>query len=201
MPDPVSEHPQAPPQGVTLTPEQFATFQRGQLLLQKLSQGTTKRQFERLVKEIVPEVETTEDIAAEAAQPYIEKLEAATSRFENYVNSREEAEKARVDAQAAADLSSTFANMRREGLTEEGENEVRRYMVERNIPDPWAALALWEKNNPPPPQQVAAWEPDSWNYTTRAVGRDVDELFKDSDRWADQEASNVLAELRRAQPV
>lgn len=195
----MSDATQTPPQGVTLTPEQFATFQRGQLLLQKLSQGTTKRQFERLVKEIVPEVETTEDIAAEAAQPYIEKLEAATERFNKYVEEQEEHRKTSEDASAAANLSSTFAKMRAEGLTEEGENEVRKYMVDRNIADPWAALALWEKNNPPPKQEVAAWEPDSWNYSTRAVGRDVDLLFQDSDRWADQEASNVLAELRRSQ--
>ena len=59
MPDPN-------PQGVYLTPEQFQTLQRGQLLLQKLSQTpSTKRSFERLVKEIVPEVQTTADIVQE----------------------------------------------------------------------------------------------------------------------------------------
>ena len=193
MPDPN-------PQGVYLTPEQFQTLQRGQLLLQKLSQTpSTKRSFERLVKEIVPEVQTTADIVQEEAAPYIEQITAVGKKLDDFLAAQEAREAASADAAANASLSEAFVKLRAEGLTEAGEAEVKKAMVERNIADPYAAFALWERNNPKPPEGLAAWEPDSWNFAKNAVGRNVDELFKNPDLWADEEVGHVLADLRRPQ--
>ena len=195
MPDPN-------PQGVYLTPEQFQTLQRGQLLLQKLSQTpSTKRSFERLVKEIVPEVQTTADIVQEEAAPYIEQITAVGKKLDDFLAAQEAREAASADAAANASLSEAFVKLRAEGLTEAGEAEVKKAMVERNIADPYAAFALWERNNPKPPEGLAAWEPDSWNFAKNAVGRNVDELFKNPDLWADEEAGRVLADLRRPQQI
>lgn len=195
MPDPN-------PQGVYLTPEQFQTLQRGQLLLQKLSQTpSTKRSFERLVKEIVPEVQTTADIVQEEAAPYIEQITAVGKKLDDFLAAQEAREAASADAAANASLSEAFVKLRAEGLTEAGEAEVKKAMVERNIADPYAAFALWERNNPKPPEGLAAWEPDSWNFAKNAVGRNVDELFKNPDLWADEEVGRVLADLRRPQQI
>lgn len=199
MPDPVLEANQ--PQQVVLTPEQFQTLQRGQLLLQKLANGTTKRKFENLVKEIVPEVETTDDQIAEYAQPYVEKLEATNQRMEEFLAAQAKERDDSTAAQAAAKLSSDFATMRNEGLTEAGEAKVRELMIERNIADPWAAFALWERNNPKPPEGVASYEPDMWDLEANAVGRDNEGLFSNPDRWMGQEIANTLAEMRRPQQV
>jgi hypothetical protein len=187
----------AQPETFTLTRDQLTTLQRGQLLLQKLSQGTTRRKFENLVKEVVPEVETTDDQIAEFASPYVDELKAASDRFNKFVDDQEKDKNAGIEAAAAAKLSSDFASMRNEGLTEEGEARIRELMIERNIADPWAAFALWEKNNPKPPEGVASWEPDSWNLDANAVGRDNDGLFANPDKWMEQEVHNVLAEMRR----
>ena len=195
MPDPN-------PQGVYLTPEQFQTLQRGQLLLQKLSQTpSTKRSFERLVKEIVPEVQTTADIVQEEAAPYIEQITAVGKKLDDFLAAQEAREAASADAAANASLSEAFVKLRAEGLTEAGEAEVKKAMVERNIADPYAAFALWERNNPKPPEGLAAWEPDSWNFAKNAVGRNVDELFKNPDLWSDEEVGRVLADLRRPQQI
>ena len=195
MPDPN-------PQGVYLTPEQFQTLQRGQLLLQKLSQTpSTKRSFERLVKEIVPEVQTTADIVQEEAAPYIEQITAVGKKLDDFLAAQEAREAASADAAANASLSEAFVKLRAEGLTEAGEAEVKKAMVERNIADPYAAFALWERNNPKPPEGLAAWEPDSWNFAKNAVGRNIDELFKNPDLWADEEVGHVLADLRRPQQI
>lgn len=195
MADPVPE------QQVVLTPAQFQTLQRGQLLLQKLANGPTKRRFENIVKEIVPEVETTDDQIAEYAEPYINKLEENNKRLEDFLAAQEKEKEDGIAAQAAAKLSSEFAAMRAEGLTEDGEAKVRELMVQRNIPDPWAALALWERNNPKPPEGVASYEPDMWDFEANAVGRDNEGLFNNPDRWMGQEIANVLAEMRRPQQV
>lgn len=196
MADPVPEQ-----QQVVLTPEQYQTLQRGQLLLQKLSAGTTKRKFENLVKEIVPEVETTDDQIAEYAQPYIDKLEATNQKLEEFLTAQAKEREDSSSSQAAAKLSSDFASMRAEGLTEAGEAKVRELMIERNIADPWAAFALWERNNPKPPEGVASYEPDMWDLEERAVGRDNEGLFNNPDRWMGQEIANVLAEMRRPAQV
>lgn len=200
MADPVPEVNQ-PSNQVVLSPEQFQTFQRGQLLLQKLANGTTKRKFENLVKEIVPEVETTDDQIAEYAQPYVDKLEESRERLDAFIAAQTKEKEDGIAANAAAKLSSDFAAMRAEGLTEAGEAKVRELMIERNIADPWAAMALWERNNPKPPEGVASYEPDMWDLEANAVGRDNDGLFSNPDRWMGQEIANTLAEMRRPTQV
>ena len=137
----------------------------------------------------------------EEAAPYIEQITAVGKKLDDFLAAQEAREAASADAAANASLSEAFVKLRAEGLTEAGEAEVKKAMVERNIADPYAAFALWERNNPKPPEGLAAWEPDSWNFAKNAVGRNVDELFKNPDLWADEEVGHVLADLRRPQQI
>lgn len=182
---------------ITIRQEDFDGLQRAAALLQKMSNGPSKRTFEKLVKEIVPEVSTTQDIVDEAAAPYIEELRATKARMDEYIAAQEERETRAAANHADAELASTFGTMKANGLTDKGEEAVRQLMVDRNIADPHAALALFEKQNPPTSQATSSWEPDSWNLAERAVDRDIEGLFRSPDSWADAEVSNVLADLRR----
>jgi len=185
------------PDQVLLDRGQLDTFQRAVLLLDKLSKGETKRDFERLVKKIVPEVETTEEIAAEYARPALDKVDALSTRLEEFLTSQEADKKTREESEALLRLTESFGRLRSQGLTEKGEEEVRRLMMDRNIPDPEAAFALFEKMNPKPPEGPASWEPQGWNLDTNAVERDVKGLFADPERWGDAEVANVINEIRR----
>lgn len=183
---------------VEITQDQLDQLNRSAALLQKLSATpATKRSFEKLVKVIVPEVETTDDIVAEAAQPYIDQLTATRAKLDDFMAAETKRREDEATNRADGELAQTFSKMRADGLTDKGEEAVRQLMVDRNIADPFAALALFEKNTPKPPQGVSAWEPDSWNLNERAVDRDIEGLFRNPDAWADTEVANVLADLRR----
>jgi len=183
---------------VVITDAQLEQLNRSAALLQQLAQSPkTKREFERIVKVHAPEVETTDDIVQAAAAPYIEKLEATQARLDEYIAAQTERAEREAANRADSELATRFSTMRANGLTDKGEDAVRQLMVDRNIADPDAALALFEKQNPPAPQGVSSWEPDSWNLSTRAVDRDIEGLFANPDAWGDQEVANTLADLRR----
>jgi hypothetical protein len=76
-------------------------------------------------------------------------------------------------------------------------DKIKALMVDRNIADPEAAAALFERMNPAPVESRSTWEPDTWNIKDDAVENDVKGLFADPDRWADREVGKVLADVRR----
>lgn len=186
------------PNQVLLDRSQLDTFQRAVLLLDKLSKGPTRREFEKLVKTIVPEVETTDDLAQEYARPAMEKVDALAGKLDEFLASESKRREEQEQGAATLKLTEAFNRLRSQGLTEKGEEAVRQLMVERSIPDPEAAFALFERQNPKPPEAPAAWEPQGWNLDTNAVERDVQGLFKDPERWGDIEVANVINEIRRA---
>lgn len=174
------------------------TLQRGWALLQSLSSGqATKRGFERLVKQIHPEVQTTDDVAQEVAAPYVEQIQGLQGKLDAFLTAQQARDAKAVESQQAADLNAAFGRLRAQGLQDEGVEHVQKLMIDRNIADPEAAFALFERQNPKPAQTAAAWEPDSWNIESTAVERDVKGLFENPDRWADVEVHNVLREMRQ----
>lgn len=192
---------------VEITADQLGVFQKGMALLQKLStDSTTKRDFERVVKKIAPEVETTDDIVAEAARPYVEKIDKLSEQLSTFMTADAERHQRATEATQTTELESRFARLRdKEGLTPEGEAKVRELMIGRNIPDPEAAFALFERNTPKPAQEVAAWEPPSWNLddttSQEAQAIDVKGLFADPERWGDRMAGKVLGEMRAREQI
>lgn len=181
-----------------ISDETLAQLQKGMALLQKLSTDpTTRRDFERVVKKAHPEVETSDDVAAEVAKPYVEKIEAMGNQLSEFLTSQQKRDQEAADARQLSEMDTAFGRLRSQGLQDEGVEHVKKLMIERNIADPEAAFALFERQNPKPATSAASWEPDSWGITENPVERDVKGLFESPDRWADVEVHNVLAEMRK----
>lgn len=181
-----------------ITDEQLAVFTKGMQLLTELStKPETRRDFERAVKKLRPDIETTEDLAESYAAPVREELKIATGKIDAFLAAQEEAAKNRETADADRARDDAFGRLKAGGYTEEGISTIQKLMVDRRIADPEAAAALFDKLNPPQEQHTGgSWEPNSYGIKDNAVERDVKGLFSDSDRWADTEVYNVLKEMR-----
>jgi hypothetical protein len=185
---------------VELTDQQYEAFQKAMGFLTEVSTNpATRRDFERVAKKIRPEIETTDDIAAEAAKPYIDKLDATNEKIDAFLTAQQEREERA--AQEASDRlrDDAFGRLKAEGYTEDGLEKIKGIMVSRSIADPEAAAALFDRMNPKPMEAVGgSWEPDHWDIQANAVDRDVEGLFANPDKWADREVYNVLNEMRGA---
>lgn len=185
---------------VELDDQQYATLQKLAAFTQELATSPkTRRQFERIAKELRPELETTDDIAAEAAKPYVEQLEKTNARLDEFLTAQQEREARAAESQADRERDEAFARLRQAGFTEDlGIPAIKQLMIDRKIADPEAAAALYEKMNPPVETGPSAWEPDTFDIRNNAVGNDVEGLFQNEDAWADKEAARTLNEFRQA---
>lgn len=185
--------------GVTLTEEQYATMKRAVDFLQEAAtKPETRRQFEKMAKVIRPEIETTEEIAAAAAAPYVEELKGVKGQLEDFLKAQTERETAAREEAANRQLDDAFGRLKADGYTEEGLEKIKGLMVTRSIADPEAAAALFDRMNPKPSDIPGAWEPDHWDIRANAVENDVEGLFKDPDKWADRQVYSILNEMRGA---
>jgi hypothetical protein len=176
----------------------FEQMQRGMALLQTLaSDPKSKRDFERVVKKIRPDVQTTDDVAEEIAAPYVAQIGELSGQMKAFLTAQEERDAKATENQQIAAMNEAFGRLRSQGLQEEGEEAVKKLMVDRNIADPEAAFALFERQNPKPAPGAASWEPDSWNFRERAVDTDIDGLYSDPDLWGDKMVGKVLSEMRQ----
>ena len=187
----------------TIPDEQLeALVKAGQLLQTLQSNPHALAHLEAAVKVVNPNVETSAEVAARQARPLIEplqeKLDHVTQRLEERIKADEERESARQAALAEASLSDSFKRLQeRDGYTPDGIEKIKELMVNRNIADPDAAAALFDRMNPPAKQEQAAWEPQRWNLQDNAVEGDVNNLFADPDKWADNAVGQVLLDERR----
>lgn len=183
---------------VELSDEQYATLSRAAQFLQEAATApSTRREFERMAKKIRPEIETTDDVAAEVAKPYIEQLTATNAKLDDFLKAQQEREENAATAAADRARDEAFARLRSEGYTEEGVGEIQKIMVARHIADPEAAAALYDRMNPAPAEPgTGSWEPQSWDYQQPIEGLDVEGLFKNEDLWADRQIHKILQEER-----
>lgn len=170
-------------------------------LLHQLNAKPEARQYlEKSIKIVNPEVETGDDVAARIAAPYVAQIEALKTDFTKFADETKAEKAAAAERQAQADTDSAFSRLRTAGYTEDGVEKIKGLMVDRKIADPEAAAALFDKLNPPAQIDQPGWAPSSWGVESTAdKGIDVAALFKDEDRWADQEAGRVLASIRNGQ--
>lgn len=175
------------------------TLQLGMKLLSQLSGNPKSRaKLEEAVKEADPTYKTGEERARELLAPEFNAYEARLTAIEADKKTEAEAQKTRDDADAKTRMELAFSLLRKdEGLTDEGEDAVKRLMVERSIADPAAAFALFQKQNPVVEVASASYEPSRWSFDKDTVGIDVDGLWRDPDGWADQEAGRVLTDIRK----
>jgi hypothetical protein len=184
---------------VTITAEQLDAYNKAMAFLNEAATSPkTRRQFETLAKALRPELETTADIADQVAKPYVEQLETYGKKIDDFLTAQ--AERDRVAEETAADRArdDSFARLRAAGYTDDGIDKITRLMVERRIPNPEDAAAVFERLHPPPPAEVGGtWEPAGWDIKSNAVEEaSIKELFEDPDRWADRRVYSVLNEVR-----
>lgn len=181
---------------------EYDVLTRGMQLLNKLqSDPGALKHLERAVKTVMPEVKTSEDQVLEIAKPYVEKIDALEKKYDERFAKEDEDRKKYAEAQADRALTTALGDIRkRYALTDEGMGKITKIMQERNIPDPYAAAALFNEYNPKPTQETSSWEPSRWNFQEESVV-DTKALFKDEDMWADRETGKILTEMRQQNAV
>lgn len=180
-----------------ITDQELLAAQRALELIKNLAQNPEARgPFERALKVLDPRVETSEEAAARAAAPFVQRIET----LEKTLNERAEADakerEERSTMEAMNRLNDGFAKLRSAGLTDEGEEAVKKLMKERTIPDPEAAFALYQRQNPPARAEESAWTPPQWNYEEDLMP-DAKDWFQNPDKAESQAIGQVLLEMRR----
>jgi hypothetical protein len=183
---------------VVIDEAQLNAMQAASKLLEQInSDPKTRPLLTKAIKAHYPNTRTDEDVAEEVARPYIEKVEATASKLEEMFSKMAEREARDSESRALSQLDSSFSRLKSTyGYNDEGIDKIKALMVDRSIPDPEAAAALFERQNPKPTETRSSWEPDSWNLREDAVAVDVQGLFADPDRWADKEVGKILFDIR-----
>jgi hypothetical protein len=172
---------------VEVDEDQLKALRAGYGLLDGLLKNPkTRVEQEKLLKTIKPDVQTQGDIL----EPVMNQMKDLEKKFGDYVDG--------VNNRAADDaLNAAFSRLRKDHhYTEEGLEKIKQLMVERKIPDPDAAAALWERMNPVPAQPANGYLGTGWNFGQDNGDAELKLLFGDPDAWADQEIGKVLNEIR-----
>lgn len=186
-------------EAITITPDQKAVYDRALDLLAKMNANPKARpQLERAVKEVFPDAVTEEEKVTAQIEPHLkpvsDKMDLVLKRFEEEDARRAEA----AERQIEADLDAGFDRLRARNYTDDGIEKIKQLMVDRKVADPEVAAAYFEKMNPPAQTEGAGWTPQTWamDAGTSDPGTDIAALFADEDRWADNQVSKVLNEIR-----
>lgn len=181
-----------------ITDQELALYRNGMALLQKLDANAEAKPFlERAIKTVMPNVQTEEDIAARFTAPLTEKVTGLETQLNAALAGLKQRDDDAATAQITGQLTDAFSRLQADGYTPEGLEKIKTLMVERKIADPEAAAALFDRQNPKPAVDNPAFAPSTWEIdSTAAPGIDTKALFANEERWADQEAVNVLNEIR-----
>lgn len=160
-----------------------------------------KLKLQEAVKEHDPNYVTPELDSQRAVQEPIDELRKELAA-ERKAREDEKAEREKQEKLRALDgqVESGFAQLRRDGYTQEGLAEVRKIMDEKGILDPAIAAAYFEKLHPPPTVVTPVGAIGSWNFTDTSDGSDdVKKLLETQGRsepLADKMAMAALADVR-----
>lgn len=196
----MAEENKGTPGVVTMTQAQADQLARGYQLLAKLSTDPrTQGLIDEAVKvhhpEVTTEKERVEQQVSPLLKPVTETLERINKRFED----EDAAKKASEEKAAEARIESSFVELAKQGYTAEGLEKIKALMIDRSIADPYAAAALFDKQNPPAPD-AAAYTPANWDLGAgHAPGDSLKELFANEDAWAEKQIGVVLNEMRSGQ--
>jgi len=153
------------------------------LLDQLMTNPKTKREIQKLVKTLHPNVVTDEELAEPTLAPMraeLDELKAFKKKYEDDI----------IDGS----FNKKFDQLKQDGWTEDGIEKLKDLMLKRQIPDVDAAAALFERQNPPAKPLAPAILSNDWN-----IGDKDDEKFKrlldDPDRFGRDEAAKVLTEF------
>lgn len=185
-----------------ISQDQLDLLQRSHNVLLKLNEAPeTRPLLEKGLKHHFPQVVTEEEAAARLVTPQLDSFKKEV--FEPLaaeLKALKEDRAAARESQTTAELEASFARMRKErGFTDDGIEAVKKLMVDRSIADPDAAAARFAELNPPQSQEAPGWTPNSWNLTETASDVDVQGLFANEDKWADNMAAQTLNSIRVGQ--
>lgn len=165
---------------------------------QLISNKDTSVSYQGAIKKLYPDAKLPADVAA----PYVERLDAVETRFNTWLADREKEREEADKARAQADFDTLWSKTVKDySLTAEGEEKLVKFMQVRRLHDPEAAAALYYKQNPEPaaPSVPSSIGPDRWGIGP-LPGEDEKTsklLLSDPTAWADNEAAAVLTEVRR----
>lgn len=183
---------------VVVDEAQLNQLNAAQKLLEQINgDPKTRTLLTRAIKHHYPNTRTEEDIAEEYAAPIREEVKASLNEVKEMLGKLSERERRDDEQRTLASLDTAFSRLRSTyGYNDDGIDKIKSLMVDRSIPDPEAAAALYERLNPAPVETRSSWEPDGWNLRDDAVETDVQGLFSDPERWADKEVGKILLDIR-----
>ena len=132
-------------EGITITPEQKAVYDRAMKLLSDMNSNPTARPLiEKAVKAVHPDVVTEEEKVTAQIEPHLkpvtDKRDLVLKRFEEEDARRTAAEERQVEQ----DLDAGFDRLRARNYTDDGIEKIKQLMVERKVADPEVAAAYFE---------------------------------------------------------
>jgi hypothetical protein len=155
--------------------------------------------YERLIKHKYPATQTTDDMAA----PYVKRIDETDSRIKALEESLAKEKEENLAARRQSDFNGQWDQaVKDHDMTAEGEEALAKFMKDRSLQDPESAALLYFKHNPKPasPQDGGGLMPKTWGIGP-LPGEDPESskmLMENPERWADQEAANVINEMRSA---
>jgi hypothetical protein len=176
---------------VTIDDERAQVLEGANRLMdQLLTNPKTKHVVERAIKEIHPAVVTD----ADRAQPLIAAITNVNKKVDqtiNYLRSKE------LDGALGAQFDKVKTDY---GFTDEGIDELKKFMIAEKIPQAEAAAALWQRRHPPaPPQAPSLFAPQEWGFGRVGTDEDRKLLWTNEDAWAEKQARKVLEEIAKGQ--
>lgn len=148
-----------------------------------VSDPRTKKNVERQIKTLMPQVRTSE----EEAEPFVADLKNQINRLESKIRKREEDEQ-------DAEINGAFDRLADAGVTDDGIDQIKKLMIKRKIADPEAAWALWERQNSSP-IEATGLRPNKWDVKNLTGGTDINDLMNNPDDWSEREAIKVMKEF------
>ena len=121
------------------------------LMDQLMRDPKTRPYQEKLIKAKFPNVTTSED------DPRVQQMRGLSKKVDGFLETQERKEiQNRLDA--------GFAKLRdKYDYTDEGIEKIKKIMVERKIPDPEDAAAVFQARNPPKQQEPSIYGDTAWN--------------------------------------
>jgi hypothetical protein len=159
-----------------------------------------RRTLLKVQKELYPDIAVPE---LDAANPVLDEVTKLREAFEADKKAREEEAAKRNDESAKSEWEKKWAEGRsflktKHKYNDEGIEAVEKLMIDRNIPDHEAGLALFEKMNPPPPPALTGSSRFGWFDDANNEKRpDVQRLFnKDYDGFLAEAIDSARRDFR-----
>lgn len=173
-----------------MTAEQLTeAVQWANLSRKLLGDKKTKIQFEKLVKQVSPEIETSEDLA----EPHLSPLRAEIAAVQGQL-------KTITDGAAEWNRNEQFNSLRRAKYTDEAIEKIKTIMETKGIRDPMDAAAVFDKSIPVARARIDGVSPQ--NYGNDIFGlqentaETLDKLFNNTDAFIAEQVNAVADEYR-----